>query len=108
MFNTVSNFVLSSNACETSSLYLFCLMVFIVLPPLYKYCFRVVRVYNPEDRRIIKIKLTPQGNTLVKKINQHRRQMVINIFGKLSEPDRREYLRILIQIKDKLTKESPG
>ena len=67
-----------------------------------------VRVYNPEDRRIIKIKLTPQGNTLVKKINQHRRQMVINIFGKLSEPDRREYLRILIQIKDKLTKESPG
>ena len=67
-----------------------------------------VRVYNPEDRRIIKIKLTPQGNTLVRKINQHRRQMVINIFGKLSEPDRREYLRILIQIKDKLTKESPG
>jgi len=65
------------------------------------YC---IRIYNPEDRRMVKIKLTNKGNELVKKINTRKRQMVINIFGKISEQDRRDYLRILLQIKEVLTK----
>jgi len=64
------------------------------------------RVYEPEDRRIIKIKLTPGGNELVKKINTQRRSMVIKIFGSISETDRQDYLRILMQIKEILTKGS--
>ena len=64
----------------------------------------VVRVYDPEDRRIIKIKLTPGGNELVRKINEQRRRMVIKIFGSISETDRQDYLRILMQIKEILTK----
>jgi len=68
----------------------------------------VVRVYDPEDRRIIKIKLTDQGNALLKKINRHRRQMVINIFGRLSQGNRRDYLRILLEIKEIFTKEDSG
>lgn len=68
----------------------------------------VVRVYHPEDRRIIKIKLTAQGNALLKKINRHRRQMVINIFGRLSQGNRRDYLRILLEIKEIFTKEDSG
>ena len=64
----------------------------------------VVRIYDPQDRRIIKIKLTPAGNGLVKKINAQRRNMVIKIFGNISERDRKDYLRILMQIKDILTK----
>jgi len=63
------------------------------------------RVYDPKDRRIIKIKLTAKGNELVKKINAQRRQMVINIFGKIPETDRQEYLRILMQIKEILTRQ---
>jgi len=66
----------------------------------------VVRTYEPQDRRIILAKLTSRGNELVRKINQQRRQMVISTFGKISETDRKEYLRILTQIKDKLTKEN--
>lgn len=66
----------------------------------------VVRVYDPEDRRIIKIKLTPRGNELVKKINEQRRRMIIKIFGSISEADRQDYLRILMQIKDILTQEN--
>jgi DNA-binding MarR family transcriptional regulator len=66
----------------------------------------VLRIYEPKDRRVIKIKLTPKGSELVKKISQQRRQMIIKIFGRISEPDRRDYLRILIQIKDILTKEN--
>jgi len=63
----------------------------------------VVRAYQAQDRRIIKIELTFQGIDLVKRINQQRCQMVIRIFGKISEADRREYLRILMQIKDILS-----
>ena len=66
----------------------------------------VVRVYEPEDRRIVKIKLTPGGNELVRKINEQRRSMVIKIFGSISETDRHDYLRILMQIKEILTKGS--
>ena len=66
----------------------------------------VLRVYNPQDRRIIKIKLKPKGAELVKKINQQKRQMAINIFGKISESEREEYLRILTRIQDILTKEN--
>jgi len=66
----------------------------------------VVRVYEPEDRRIIKIKLTSHGNELVRKINEQRRSMVIKIFGSISGTDRQDYLRILMQIREILTKES--
>lgn len=66
----------------------------------------VTRVFDPKDRRIIKIGLLPKGLRLVKKINQERRQMIIKIFGKISETDRQDYLRILEQIKDILAKEN--
>lgn len=69
----------------------------------YKY---VLRVSDPEDRRIIKIKLTAKGEEFIKKINQQRRSMVINIFGKISVAERDEYLKILTRIRDILTKEA--
>ena len=59
-----------------------------------------VRTYEPQDRRIIKVGLTIKGNELVKKVNHQRREMVLKIFGKISESDRQDYLRILMQIKD--------
>lgn len=68
----------------------------------------VTRVYDPEDRRIIKIKLTSHGNNLVKKINTQRRSMVIKIFGGISQGNRRDYLRILLEIKEIFTKEDSG
>lgn len=57
------------------------------------------RVFDSRDRRIIKMRLTFRGAALVKRINRQRRQMVINIFGKISSEDRRDYLRILMQIR---------
>lgn len=58
----------------------------------------VVRVYDPDDRRIIRIKLTAKGMELVTRINQQRRRMLIKIFGKLSEAERKEHLRLLMRI----------
>lgn len=66
----------------------------------------VSRAYDQKDRRIIKIKLTLKGAALVEKITQQRQQMHIKIFGKICERDRQDYLRILMQIKEILSREA--
>ena len=63
------------------------------------------RVYDPSDRRIIKIRLTSKGKILVERINQQRQQMIIKIFGKISAVERQDYLRILMHIRDILVRE---
>jgi len=65
----------------------------------------VLRTYDAQDRRIIRIKITSKGTDLVKKINQQRRRMIINIFGKISEGERQDYLKILMRVRDILTQE---
>ncbi len=65
----------------------------------------VQREYDQSDRRIIRIKLSVKGAEVLKKINQQRTQSVTKIFGQLSQDDRGEYLRILMQVKDILDKE---
>ena len=65
----------------------------------------VQREYDQKDRRIIRIKLSAKGSEVLKKISQQRTQLVTKIFGQISEDDRGEYLRILMQVKDILDKE---
>lgn len=64
------------------------------------------RVFDPADRRIIKVELTGKGKTLVKKVVAQRRNMILDIFGKISETDREEYLRILGNIRNILVTQS--
>lgn len=64
-----------------------------------------VRAYDPKDRRIVKIKVTQKGRGLVTKTIEKRRRTIIEIFGKVSERDRADYLRVLMNIRDVLTKE---
>lgn len=66
----------------------------------------VVRISDPQDRRIIKIKLSAKGAEMVKKINAQKRQMIIEIFGKISQEEREDYLRILMRIRQILSEES--
>jgi DNA-binding MarR family transcriptional regulator len=65
----------------------------------YKY---VERIFDPEDRRIIKIRLTTEGNRLVTKINRQRRETIVKIFSGVSGHDRAEYLRILTKIHENI------
>ncbi|MBN2830914.1 MAG: MarR family transcriptional regulator [Candidatus Omnitrophica bacterium] len=58
-----------------------------------------IRVSDQKDRRIVKTMITPKGLFLMKKLTNERRRMVIDIFGKLSEQDRKDYLRVLTRIK---------
>lgn len=68
-------------------------------------CNFVTRVFNPDDRRIVKIRILPKGKDLVKRINEQRRQMTIKIFGKISQTERSDYLKILVRIHEILSKE---
>jgi DNA-binding MarR family transcriptional regulator len=68
-------------------------------------CGYVAREYEPKDRRIIKIKLTSKGSELAGKINRERRRIIIDVFGKVSEADRANYSRVLMKIKEILTKD---
>lgn len=68
----------------------------------------VTRDSEPGDRRVIKIKLTKKGSELVRKINSQRRQLIIDIFGRISETDRSDYLRVLMKIREILTNKKMG
>ncbi|MBM3254690.1 MAG: MarR family transcriptional regulator [Candidatus Omnitrophica bacterium] len=63
------------------------------------------RVLNPNDRRIVKVQLTPKGTEIVKKIYQSRRKMIMDIFGKITHRERQEYLNVLLHIKEIITED---
>jgi len=65
----------------------------------------VQREFDQKDRRIINIRLSAKGSQLLKQLTQQRRQLIIKTFGQISEDDRGEYLRILMQVKEVLNKE---
>jgi DNA-binding MarR family transcriptional regulator len=65
----------------------------------------VQRVYDPSDRRIIKVKLTTKGIGVVKKIIVNKVSRIKEVFGKLPAGDREDYLRVLTRIKNILDQE---
>lgn len=62
----------------------------------------VLRVDEPEDRRIIKIKLTSKGAKMVKEMMQKRKEITIKMFGSISQEEREEYLKILMHVHEHL------
>jgi DNA-binding MarR family transcriptional regulator len=60
----------------------------------------VIRASDPDDRRVIKIRLTAKGDKVVRMLREHRREMTIKLLGVLSQPERESYLKILTRIKD--------
>lgn len=66
------------------------------------YC---LRISDPEDRRTIKIRLTPKGERIVKTISEDRKKVTMKIFGMISQKEREEYLGILMHIKEHLKQE---
>lgn len=65
------------------------------------------RVFDPQDRRIIRVKLSVKGIDVVQRVLSHRRRMIMDTFGKISQQEREDYLRILMRVKDILTEENP-
>lgn len=61
------------------------------------------RRYDPKDRRIVRVQLTPKGEKSVRRINDGRRQVIVDIFGKISGHERENYLKILEHIHEILS-----
>lgn len=63
----------------------------------------VSRIYDPKDRRIVRIKPNSRCSELIKRLHDRRHRMIVDVFGRLSQEDRRQYLRILTRIKEILS-----
>ncbi|MBU1086846.1 MAG: MarR family transcriptional regulator [Candidatus Omnitrophica bacterium] len=55
----------------------------------------VERIPGEKDRRVIEIKITLKGKKIVAEFRKQRQQAFKDIFSKLCEKDRQDYLRIL-------------
>lgn len=58
------------------------------------------RLLDTSDRRLVKIHITSKGSGAVKQVNDQRRQMIIDTFGRMDEKERSDYLRILTKMRD--------
>ena len=65
----------------------------------------LIRTSDPQDRRIVMVKLTAKGAAAVKEMLQRRKQATIKIFGVISPKEREEYLAILERIREHLQDE---
>lgn len=63
----------------------------------------VARSHDNNDRRVIWIKLTAKGSSIVKSIIEKKRQLTSKIFSTLSHSEREEYLKILTRIREGLS-----
>ncbi len=68
-------------------------------------CGYIERTYDPNDRRVINIRLTQKGSDTVKRIGRQRRAVTQEVFGKISKKERESYLAIMTHIRDVLTEE---
>jgi DNA-binding MarR family transcriptional regulator len=55
----------------------------------------VTRAPDPDDRRALRLTLTPAGEALLAEVDNHRTDAASELFGTLSEQDRAELARIL-------------
>ena len=66
----------------------------------------VVRASDPKDRRIVKVRLTAKGTSMIRKSIVQRKNMMMDIYGAISQKEREEYLRILAHIRDHIVEKN--
>ncbi|MBL7158701.1 MAG: MarR family transcriptional regulator [Candidatus Omnitrophica bacterium] len=65
----------------------------------------VRRVSAKDDRRVIKLELTPKGKEFAEKMAEHRLDMIRKLFSNINEKDRAHYVDILLKIKQNIDQE---
>ncbi len=55
----------------------------------------VTRKFDPSDRRVIRVNLTPYGNEIVKKIEETKREKIKSVLKKFSSFEREKFLQML-------------
>ncbi|MFH1062348.1 MAG: MarR family transcriptional regulator [Candidatus Omnitrophota bacterium] len=64
----------------------------------------VERIPGQKDRRVIQINITAKGKKIVTEFRKQRKQVFKDIFSKLSEKDRQDYLRIMLKLNEMTAK----
>jgi len=59
----------------------------------------VERQYDPDDRRLILIAITPKGRRMVRTLRSKRARMIGSIFGRLTSQERADYIKILKRVQ---------
>lgn len=59
------------------------------------------RVPDSEDRRIVRIRMTPKGKNIVKKMKEKRRKGLISILGKITDEEKESLLKIMTKIAER-------
>lgn len=62
----------------------------------------IKRAHDPKDRRVVKVVTTEKGKKLMASANNKRKEMTVELFGKISQKEREEYLKILMHLRDHL------
>ena len=52
----------------------------------------------PDDRRTVKISITPKGRQIVKSVWEQKRRTLVKVFSQLSARDRQEYIKIFERV----------
>lgn len=58
----------------------------------------VRRARSQEDRRVVHVGITPKGRRSLAQIQNHRRAIILRVFGALSAEDRGRYLEIIERV----------
>ena len=57
----------------------------------------------PDDRRTVKISITPRGREIVKSVWDQKRRTLVKVFSQLSARDRAEYIQIFERVVEILS-----
>jgi len=62
----------------------------------------IERASDPDDRRVVKIKLAEKGKKIANHVAEEKRKTVIRMFSVISQAEREKYLKILKHIREHL------
>ncbi|HUA90173.1 MAG TPA: MarR family transcriptional regulator [Steroidobacteraceae bacterium] len=68
----------------------------------------VVREVDPADRRVFRVRLTPEGQRQFRRMAAEHEQWIIALFAGMSERDKEQLARLLGELKSHLSREEPG
>ncbi len=66
----------------------------------------VKRGYDPKDRRVIFIELTAEGKKITERTKLARRKIIEEMFGGISEAERKAYIEIIRKVKMNLNEKT--
>jgi DNA-binding MarR family transcriptional regulator len=68
----------------------------------------VVREVDPADRRVFRVKLTPEGERQFQRMAAEHEQWIIDLFGPLSQKQKKQLVELLGELKSHISTPQNG